>query len=440
MSTERLKIKNRLFYKLPVTLVSPVSISGGNSDETDHDVIKTEDNRPFITGASVAGAVLNYLENIGIEKNLLTEFFGGTNGTDCSMSRIFISDILFDNAKISVRDGVRLDENKTTVKNAKYDYQIVEDNRNDKKDKEDTNGYLYIEYVIYNKDTITAENAEDLTLHIISGINNGEIRFGFKKQRGLGVLSVSDKYGFKRFDYDRIEPDELLNFFEKKNYDEQTVSELYPKSSNNLTLSLDLVQNGGISIRTYSAKPNAPDFSHITANGKAVIPGSSWNGAIKARAFDILKNSLNADENIVDELKNFWGELGENEFVLSQIEISESVISEPKNRDGGFVNMTRNKINRFDNSTVDRALYSESSFFNGETQLNVTIKNISDNEWVAGLIVLTFADIANGLLAVGGQTSVGRGLFKGEFDINNPEYEKYISALYNKLKGVNENG
>lgn len=431
MSTERLKIKNRLFYKLPVTLVSPVSISGGNSDETDHDVIKTEDNRPFITGTSVAGAVLNYLENIGIEKNLLTEFFGSTNGTDCSMSRIFISDILFDNAKISVRDGVRLDENKTTVKNAKYDYQIVEPG---------AEGYLYIEYVIYNKDTITAENAENLTLHIISGINNGEIRFGFKKQRGLGVLSVADKYSFKRFDYDRIEPDELLNFFEKKNYDEQSVSKLYPKSSNNLTLSLDLVQNGGISIRTYSAKPDLPDFSHITANGKAVIPGSSWNGAIKARAFDILKNSLNADESIVNELKNFWGELGENEFVLSQIEISESIISEPKNRDGGFVNMTRNKINRFDNSTVDRALYSEASFFNGETQLNVTIKNISDNEWVAGLIVLIFADIKNGLLAVGGQTSVGRGLFNGEFDIDNPEYAKYTSALYNKLKGVNENG
>lgn len=412
-------------------MVSPVSISGGNSDETDHDVIKTEDNRPFITGASVTGAVLNYLENIGIEKKLLTEFFGGTNGTDCSMSRIFISDILFDNAKISVRDGVRLDENKTTVKNAKYDYQIVEPG---------AEGYLYIEYVIYNKDLITAENAKDLTLHIISGINNGEIRFGFKKQRGLGMLSVSDKYGFKRFDYDRIEPNELLKFLEDKNYGESTVSELYPKSSNNLKLSLDLVQNGGISIRTYSAKPNAPDFSHITANGKAVIPGSSWNGAIKARAFDILKNSLNADESIVDELKNFWGELGENEFVLSQIEISESVISEPKNRDGGFVNMTRNKINRFDNSTVDRALYSELSFFNGETQLNVTIKNISNNEWVAGLIVLTFADIANGLLAVGGQTSVGRGLFKGEFDINNPEYAKCISALYNKLKGVNENG
>ena len=431
MITERPKIKNRLFYKLPVTLISPVSISSGNNDETDHDVIKTDDNRPFITGSSVAGAVLNYLENIGIEENLLNKFFGNTNGSDCSMSRIFISDIVFDNAKISTRDGVRLDDNKTTVENAKYDYQIVEPG---------AKGYLYIEYVIYDKDLITAKNAEDLTLRIISGINNGEIRFGFKKQRGLGVLSVAEKYGFKRFDYDQIKLDELLYFLDNKNYDEQTTGKLYSKNSNNLTLSLNLVQNGGISIRTYSAKPNTPDFSHITANGKAVIPGSSWNGAIKARTFDILKNSLNADESIVYELQQFWGELGENEFVLSQIEISESIIQKPKNRDGGFVNMTRNKINRFDNSTVDRALYSESSFFNGGTQLNVTIKNISDNKWVAGLIVLTFADIANGLLAVGGQTAVGRGIFNGEFDINSPEYSKYISALYNKLKGVNENG
>lgn len=422
------KIKNRLFYKLLVTLTSPVSVSNGMSSETDHDIITTEDNRPFITGFSSAGAILNYLENIGIKSNLLLAFFGDTESQKNRMSRIFISDIVLDNVKISVRDGIRIGESKITVENTKYDYQIVETG---------AEGKLFIEYVIYDDDLITADDAENLTLHIISGINNGEIRFGMKKQRGMGIINVSEKYGYKRFDYESINPDEYLDFLENKNYDEKEIGKLFDKNNKNLTISLNLVQNGGISIRTYSAIPNAPDFLHIKTNGHAVIPGSSWNGAIRSRVFDILQNSLEADEKTVNELKAVWGEVGENKFVLSQIEINESIIYEDENSESGFINIARNKINRFDNSTVDRALYFESSFFGGNTKLNITIKNISENSWVAGLIILALKDIVNGLLAIGGQTSIGRGIFSGNLDIDDPIYKVHLSALHNKLKGVN---
>lgn len=437
MNSTRNKIKNRLFYRFQVSLVSPLSISGENSEETDHDVLITKDNKPFISGSSLTGAVYSFLERIGTSPGELDKVFGMSRGNDISMSRIFISDIVFENAKISSRDGIRLNEFKTTVEKAKYDYQVVEPG---------AIGYLFIEYVLYDNDSISAEYAEGLTRKIISGIDHGLIRFGYKKQRGMGIMSIAENYGSKRFDYSKIDPELYLSFLENYNYDPKTIgtdnalkieSPDSLGSLDTLTLTLDLEKKGGISIRTYTAVPNAPDFSHIQSNEKPVIPASCWNGAIRSRAVDILKNSLNGSDDLVLELKQIWGKIGDKEFVLSQIEIGESII-EPKDNKIGYINMTRNKINRFDCSTVERALYSEATYVGGKTSLTITVRNISKNKWVAGLIILALADIANGLLAVGGQTAIGRGIFSGEkTDVMNDSNSKFISALYDKLKGAN---
>lgn len=431
MNSKRSKVKNRLFYKFQISAISPLSISSGNSNETDHDVLVTENGQPIITGSSIAGSVYSFLETIGTEYEILEAFFGMSQGENNRMSRIYISDIVLDGAYVSARDGIRLNEFKTTAETAKYDYQIVEPG---------ASGDLFIEYVLYDNDPVTAKDAENLTNKIIAGINNGVIRLGYKKQRGMGILKISEKYGIKRFDYSDIDYSEYFDFLEKGCYDTEIYKNDISFDIDVLTLTLDLQQKGGVSIRTYSAIPNAPDFSQIKLrnNNQAIIPGSSWNGAIRTRAIDILSNSLHADEQTITELKNIWGEIGEKEFVLSQVEIRESIII-PNESESGFINMTRNKINRFDNSTVDHALYSESSFFGGTTSLNVSIKDISKNGWVAGLILLTLADIANGLLAVGGQTAVGRGIFNGKLNLTSTENSRYISALYNKLKGVDQN-
>ena len=427
---DRARIKNRLFYRFAVKTVSPLSIASGTNTATDHDILLTQDDRPFITGTSLAGAIRHYLENTVSDQTKINLIFGKTEGEKCRMSRIFISDIIFCGSKVSVRDGIRLDENKVTVQNAKYDYEFIEP---------DALGFLSLEYVLYDTDPISADDIENVTLKIVSGINHGAIRFGFKKQRGLGVLSVLSEYEYKFFGYQdkKFTPESYIDFLENRQYDNKQLPDLLPENNMHYTFSLHLSQKGGISIRTYTAIPNEPDFSHITANKKPVIPASSWNGAVRHRAFDILQNSLNADENTITELKHIWGECGENQFVLSQIEINESILQSPETN-GGFIRMTRNKINRFDNSTVDRALYSENSFFNGNTELHITVKNIEQNQWVAGLLVLVLKDIANGLLAVGGQTAVGRGIFQGDFYSGNPEYVPYLQALYEKLKGGTE--
>ena len=76
--------------------------------------------------------------------------------------------------------------------------------------------------------------------------------------------------------------------------------------------------------------------------------------------------------------------------------------------------MTRNKVNRFDASTVDGALYSEIAYFGGKTELEIMVKKDTERNYQAflGILDIIVKDILNGFLPVGGQTAVGRGIFE----------------------------
>ena len=84
-------------------------------------------------------------------------------------------------------------------------------------------------------------------------------------------------------------------------------------------------------------------------------------------------------------------------------------------------------------------MFSEVAYYNGETTLGIkvkkSIKEDEDNSRIIGLIALVIKDIDNGLIALGGQTAIGRGMFKvmeatinGEsFDLDNA-IEKIIGG------------
>ena len=94
----------------------------------------------------------------------------------------------------------------------------------------------------------------------------------------------------------------------------------------------------------------------------------------------------------------------------SSIIVEESTISNSKT-----FRLTRNKIDRFSGGSAESALYSEEIVFNGDTYLTIKVKkelNGQDNKYIIGLIALVIKDIANGLVAIGGQTAIGRGLFE----------------------------
>ena len=433
--SENKKIIEKQYYAFKLRLASPLNVSAGLSEETDADVLRNGDGEVFIPGTSVAGAFRNAL--------MLNEksdgIMGYSDGEQGRMSSILISDIYFaepEHVKTGIRDEIKLDDSKI-VEN-KFDMEIVETG---------AVGTLYIECVVREGDT--PEQYVDAIKKLVTMLQSGEIRFGANKNRGFGRVELlteadSESYVYEK-SFSKEDKNDYAAFILDVNsktskdtrlglYDSQKLSdwigEEWTEKCLNLNqhadadqpldleqyvkISVPLRLMGGISIRRYSAKSNQADFEHITCEGKPVIPGSSWNGAIRADVARILRELIDVGKDkqmIVENLIDGWfGKISDEqgESMQSLVVVSESII------EGATpVPMTRNKVNRFDASTVDGALYSEISYFGGKTTLELLIRKDEKRyyEELVEILQLVIRDIKEGFVAVGGQTAVGRGVF-----------------------------
>lgn len=433
--SENKKIIEKQYYAFKLRLASPLNVSAGLSEETDADVLRNGDGEVFIPGTSVAGAFRNAL----MLKEKSDGIMGYSDGEQGRMSSILISDIYFaepEHVKTGIRDGIKLDDSKI-VEN-KFDMEIVETG---------AVGTLYIECVVREGDT--PEQYVDAIKKLVTMLQSGEIRFGANKNRGFGRVELlteadSESYVYEK-SFSKEDKNDYAAFILDVNsktskdtrlglYDSQKLSdwigEEWTEKCLNLNqhadadqpldleqyvkISVPLRLMGGISIRRYSAKSNQADFEHITCDGKPVIPGSSWNGAIRADVARILRELIDVGKDkqmIVENLIDGWfGKISDEqgESMQSLVVVSESII------EGATpVPMTRNKVNRFDASTVDGALYSEISYFGGKTTLELLIRKDEKRyyEELVEILQLVIRDIKEGFVAVGGQTAVGRGVF-----------------------------
>ena len=147
-----------------------------------------------------------------------------------------------------------------------------------------------------------------------------------------------------------------------------------------------------------------PDYKTLSLKNSdsvytPVIPGTTWAGAFKDRCSEIM------DQEAINRLFGFVDEAA-SETKQSKIVFSESVIE-----NGTVKDISRNSIDRFSTATKRGALYTERTYFGGETLLEITLPKDTRRE-EAFAIGVCLADLHNGLLSVGGLTSVGRGLFE----------------------------
>lgn len=406
-------IKEKIYYYVQMELKSPLSVGNGNDFLTDHDCVRNGNGYVFIPATSLAGIFSHYLNE---EQRKL---FAPMKNGEYLQSPYFISDasVCYDNSdnivKTSIRDGVKLLENKTAEKSAKYDFEVVETG---------TKFDFRIELTIRDKDS--SEEMKNIVDVLLNGLNNGEILIGLKSKRGYGKVKIVD---VKSKSFEAKDLTSLLNFnkYDTNMYDTYEVKSEFAESRYDY-LEVNLEQIGGLSIRKYSATANEADFEHIKSNGKPVIPGTSWSGLIRKQ----IKNYLNEDmlKSLDVSIDNWFGNVNPIKKVkqASNIIIEESQIENAKE-----ITLTRNKINRFSGGATDRALFTEKAVYNGNTTLGIKVKKeikrdgkIEKNTKVLGLIALTIKDIDNGIIALGGQTSIGRGLFKvNECRLNGEKFD-----------------
>lgn len=421
------QIKTRTYYILKVNVVSPICVSNGENEKTDSDVLVNGNGIPFIPGTSLAGAFRNYLGSSKEEDCI----FGYSQSNTGRMSSLFVSDLYFDDTSCntgggivkSTRDGVKLNSEKGV--DNKFDTEIVEPG---------ISGIIRMEVVKREGDSYDY----DLALaQVINGLQKGEIRIGANKNRGMGRLEITgilEKSFSKenKADWlvfcDSIGRNEIDGFTSYEDWDEGRIK----TAGKFISVKKPLLLKGGISIRRYSAKPGKADYEHITSNGRPVIPGSGWNGAIRSDARRIL-NELGCPLERTGKLIDQWfgfvksdshGDSKNTETARqSMIVISESIIEGARP-----VPMTRSRINRFTAGTKNGALYSEISYFDGKTTLEYMIRKDEERDYkaLAGLMSLIVTDIEKGYVPVGGQAGVGRGLFSADPD-KESEYNEQIN-------------
>lgn len=434
-------IDKKIVYRVELKFISPINVSSGNEGTTDSDVMIDFDGKPFVPGTSIAGAFRTYAQTK--DEQAMESLFGFSKSDekrnenkDGRMSSIFISDLEFDNVpKRIIRDSVALDDNKISQDGAKFDFEALEG--------ESTKGHFYMEVTI--RDASKEELFKEIVDNIFSGIKSHEIRLGSKKTRGYGIIDIKN---VKMKEFDKSNYLDYAKCYDASQWDNEKVysSDVNKNSGNYIHIEVPLNLMGGISIRQYAIRKNSPDFVHITDHGKPVIPGTSFVGALRHRTKEIL-NSLSEDRDVrFDEaIDEMFGYVKGQQAHISNVVIDEAVIENAKP-----LISARTGVSRFESSAKNGALYQEKTYVGGNLTLRISVKKGNSNtKWIIGILLLAIKDLQNGFLAIGGQTSVGRGLFKGKSEAGKDNVIKidgdteivddYISKSFNLLKKFMEN-
>ena len=431
------KIIRKEYLRISFVLASPLIIGSGKNEMTDNDIVLNGDGRPYIPATAVSGVVRSILDP---EKK--DSYFGKVPGyKEAKYERIKESMLVFYDAniagttkfRISKRDFVALDKYKTAMSGAKFDMQILEPG---------------IKFNTYVEQNYTEAMQEDYLSEIAAVWYSGRVMFGAKTMRGFGEIKdvTIVKKGF-----DLSDKAEVSSWLEYSMYEPDFWNDADPVSPESLQntdtnitkicLGLDIIS--AMSIRQYTTEPTPegadvakPDYKqmsvYIGSKEVPVIPGSSWAGAFKNEMMKLLPH--------ID--LSYFGDVKDDTKWKSHIKFSESQI-----KGSVPVIITRNAIDRFSGGTIKGALYTEKTRYGGHTELTISLldkkecadskndKTIARREEFNNTLAAAIADLHEGLIAVGGLTSVGRGIFRVT-SVNGEEFSGNGEALYTKIKDL----
>ena len=440
------KIIKKHYLKITFQLDSPLCIGSGRNDITDQDILRDARGIPYIPGSAVAGVLREACQ--GIMDDKAWKYYFGYSSTNTgnkvkSDDDIIESQIIFYDAtlvgdnkdkdgnpkyRISQRDGVALNEYKSAKKQAKFDREILEG---------DCKFQTFIEISEEQSDVNEKVKADEVLTNIAKIWKETDIRFGAKTTRGFGKICNVEIIG-KNFDFtSKDEINSWLDFdiFEENSWENAILykdmlntlmkDNIWTLKDNN-RLSLKLRLEGGLSIRRYSTEcsdeESAPDQEQLTTvkfdkNGSeevAVIPGTTWAGAIGHRMEELIKSSKVKEVEISKDYIQKYYYFGTVDSKVK--EKSLIYFNESKLTGGQFKKMSRNAIDRFLGSTAEGALFTEKIYIGGETTLDISFGDpyntaVSYSDDFIKALAATLTDLHEGYLAVGGATSVGRGIF-----------------------------
>ena len=421
-----------ILIKATLKTCTPFMIGSGEDESSDSDILRDRDRKVYIPGTSLAGISRHFLESIG--KNT-DQIFGNMN----SESRIKFFDAFAEgDVSTSVRDSVRLVD-RISLDGSKFDYEIAE---------------AGAEFTF--KMELDAKDSDEFEIckTIIKGFKNGDIRIGGKTTRGFGVVDMQDViYIDLGEDWEAVDKDLTDKELQTAVNENLTDEELQAAVNENLTdeelqaadhdktierkfylKSFLFIRDYGSTKRVEGEGGKFVDAETLTnANGNPVIPGPSLAGALRSHSRKILKKAgyEGGDE---EKIKEFINELfgyetdpdknpeDSNKNTKDIVKTKSKLLvkeCELNNDKIVFLNRTRTAIDRFSGSALQTgALFTGNIACKKDSEtpeITITIKikkDFSNMQLAESLINRCLDDLGNGILALGGNTGIGAGIFE----------------------------
>jgi len=295
---ERMLIRGKLVLETPAHLGSGEAIG-----LTDMLLLRDplDGRSPLLTGASLAGALRNYLHEYErgygqpeVPGELASRLFGRLESDASEQSWLIVDDARGVTSGFELRDGVTIDPmTRTAEEGKKYDVELL---------RAGTTFHISLELLLTGEDSRLVE-ALALALR---GLQEGEIGLGMRKRRGLGRCRVVE---WQVCRYDMTTPRGLLAWLDQDASSEQAgtdilalldVAPTIADKREELCLWATFDLPSSLLIRSGWGGGGAPDMVHLRSYRQggdcAILSGTSVAGAMRARALRIANTIYGREE------------------------------------------------------------------------------------------------------------------------------------------------
>ena len=440
----------RLIARIIIECETPLSLrSGARFIITDAEVAKDVNGLPYIPGTSIAGVLRHSV--YGTEAEIL---FGKSGNDDGEGSKVIFTDAVilgpdgkaidglaeFDKkddfyyryTHLPIRQHVAINGRGTAIDGGKFDNETV---------YAGTRFCFEIEVVADNDGDLSNAKA------IVSNLYKNSFRIGGGTRNGYGAMKI---VSCRIKEYDLTEKDDLFQYLAKSNTlaDDFNGSETIFEADEHVeiyTLALKpddfFFFGSGHGDDEVDATPVVEDIVEWENNKAefvkdcALIPASSIKGAVSHRlAFNFNKllgrfsdkpdsGAKEADEN--EAVKTLMGHEDSDDHIRGALIFNDIIIK----RNPRYCSFNHIKVDSFTAAVINGALFNEKAVFsdneNIETRIQLNMGDFERNltrcetehykERIIEALELTFNDLCNGVLPLGGLTNKGFGRFTGNW-------------------------
>jgi CRISPR/Cas system CSM-associated protein Csm3 (group 7 of RAMP superfamily) len=286
----------------------------------------------------------------------------------------------------------------------------------------------------------------------LEGLDNGDIRIGLRRSRGLGEVACGN-WTARR--YDLATPKGWIEWIASEHVaDPDSSSQLSlrdaiqsampedrklhdpPDNRHRVIIEVEAAILGDLLIRSPNVQADGPDVMHLSSGGRPILSGTSLTGVMRAHALRITQlvkglSRIDAEKLWIDPLFGPREERTKNPDFKpsgSRLRVSEQPVT-----NGQSQRVTRVAIDRFTQGVVPTALFDEQPHVGGTVRMRFELRNHCDGE--VGLMLLVLKDLLTSQLPVGGTSSVGRGVLVGRrMTITGADIDEPIHVTFDEVE------